>query len=426
MASSKSKNLGLHPWGVNSKLLWFLLFGYLVVYPFGQFTRIPLYFLPGEVSLYLTDLIVGVIGIVGGIWGKNKITPLNKTFCIFLIAALFSLTLASTRLSLNQTLISGLYLIRLLFYGLFFSTVYNLIQNDKEKKLVLDSLVLVGCATAIGGLIQYFLYTDLRSLLFFGWDEHVNRVAGTFLDPNFTSIILVFTTLLIFGLSHQMTGASHQLTGASHLGGVRWLQQVSPARWILVSVIFFTLLLTYSRSGYLAFVAGLAVYSIILKNIRIWVLGIALLMVGIFVLPKETSEGTKLARTTSINLRIENWQESLELFLAHPVFGVGFNSLRYVREPGVEKYGPSHAASGVDNSFLFVLATTGVVGFIAFLQVLKEIIIASWTNKNARIVTIPTLVALFIHSLFVNSLFYPWVLGWLALLLAAVLRPSKD
>ncbi|MBI3289959.1 O-antigen ligase family protein [Candidatus Microgenomates bacterium] len=424
MAYPKQKSLGLHLRGVGIKqLLWFPLFTYLVAFPFGQFTRLPLNFLPGEVSLYLTDLLVGVIGVVGVVWGKNKPTPLDKSFLLFITAALFSLMLASAALTPVQVAISSLYLIRLLFYGLFFSTIHSLIKNGSEKKLVLNSLLVVGIAVSAIGFVQYFLYPDLRALLMLGWDEHINRIVGTFLDPNFTSIILVFTLILM----------------GSHLRGEIGRSMSTPRRWVMGGclglLVFTALLLTYSRSGYLAFAASAAAYSIILpsslragKNLRIMILAAVLLAVGIFILPKQTSEGTKLERITSITLRVENLKGGLNLFQQSPVFGVGFNTLRYFRhERGrLAEYGPSHSASGLDNSFLFVLVTTGVVGFITFLKLLREIIRESMGSKGGRVIIIPTIVAVLVHSMFVNSLFYPWVLGWLAVLLAVTLRTGKD
>lgn len=384
------------------KVLWRFLFIYLILFPFGQFIKLPLNFIPGEVNVYLTDLLVGMIGVAGVIWGTNKATPLDKPFLLFVTTALFSLMVASPALTPMQLAISSLYLLRLLFYGLFFSTIYNLIKSPKEKKLVLSSLVVVGATIAAFGLIQYLFLPDLRALLFFGWDEHVNRVVGTFLDPNFTAMILVLTMVLFLE--------------RDRLGGLRNLG--------MLGVTFAVLLLTYSRSGYLAFVAAAGALAYLQKSGKIFIVSLAALLLGVYLLPKETSEGTKLERVTSINLRLENFKEGLALFKSNPVFGVGFNALRYVREPLVEKYGPSHSASGIDNSFLFVLTTTGLVGLLAFVNLTAKIIKESIGGKVSKVI-IPSLAALFVSSLFVNSLFYPWVLGWLALLLAAFLRTSK-
>ena len=386
-------------------LLWFLLFLYLVVFSFGQFNRLPLTFLPAEVKIYFTDILVGIIGIIGTcFWKAKKEFPFARPLFVFMVAAFFSLIVASVSLTASDTIASSLYLLRLVSYGLFFFTVWNLIKTNRENELILNSLIVIGVAIAVFGWIQYFLFPDLRALLTIGWDEHMNRVVGTFLDPNFTSIILVFTLILILGVE--------PLNG--------------PIKWAVFSVVLIALLLTYSRSGYLAFVAAIIVYSIILKNIRIGILGAVLLIGGIFLLPKQTSEGTKLERTASLNLRMENLREGWELFQVHPVFGVGFNTLRYTREPQAEKYGPSHAASGFDNSFLFVLVTTGIVGFVAFINLLWQIIREVWSVEKMRAILIPSFAALAVHCLFVNSLFYPWVLGWLVLLLAAGLRPSEN
>lgn len=430
LAHPKGLHRGLHLRGVHwvqyispgrwGKMLWFLIFLYLALFPFGQFTRLPFPFLPNEVRVYLTDVLVGMIGVV---WlfsfERGPLSKLKSFPAVvpFLVAALFSLLLAIPHLEVSEILISSLYFIRLASYFLFAGVVWSLVKTKKEQSLILGSLAIIGIAVAVFGWVQYLFYPDLKFLLAVGWDEHVNRIVGTFFDPSFTSIILVFTLILLFGRALR----------SSHLRGVHWVQHVSPGRWALLLVIFLALLFTYSRSGYLAFLAGAAAYSVITKNYKVVALGVLLLFSGIFLLPKQTSEGTKLERTASVLLRVENWKEGLALFKEHPLFGVGFNTLRYTR-PGLveEKYGPSHAAAGIDNSFLFVLATMGVVGFAAFVNLVVAIVKRGMESKGSRAVLIPTLVAAFVHSLFVNSLFYPWVLGWLALLFAGTLRAVKN
>lgn len=430
MAPPKQERLSVHLGGVHwmqivspprwGKVLWLLLFLYLVLFPFGQFIRLPLPFLPPEVRVYATDILVGLIGVI---WlfslagGRLARLRLRKEFFVFPTASLFSLLLAVGGLEPKEILVSSLYLIRLVSYFLFVGAVWDLVRTKEEQSLILNSLVCVGCAISVFGLVQYVIYPDLRVLLTFGWDEHLNRIVGTFLDPNFTSIILVFTLILL---------SSRVL----HLRGVHWVQRVSPRRWAwaLILVIFSALLLTYSRSGYLAFVAGMGALSYLARSPKIFLLSSAAILMGIFLLPKQTSEGTKLERTTSAILRIENLKEGVGIFREHPVFGVGFNTLRYTRPSlAEEKYGPSHAAAGIDNSFLFVLVTTGIVGFAAFINLAAVIVKESLSFLNrGRVIIIPTFAALFVHAMFVNSLFYPWALGWLALLLAGTLRAVKD
>ena len=112
----------------------------------------------------------------------------------------------------------------------------------------------------------------------------------------------------------------------------------------------------------------------------------------------------------------------MDLFKKKPVFGYGFNLLRTIQEPGLSTKEPfqiSHASGGVDNSFLFVLVTSGIVGGICFIR----FCISLWnmgkklaeTKKERRLgmIFLISLVAIAAHSMFVNSFFYPWILIWL-------------
>ncbi len=103
---------------------------------------------------------------------------------------------------------------------------------------------------------------------------------------------------------------------------------------------------------------------------------------------------------------------------------MGFNAYRYAQvDFGFRKAFPqipSHADSGTDNSYLFVLATTGVVGFICYIFYLYSIIHEVWIHKNrkGREVVIASFLTVAIGTLFINLLFYPAILLWLMILLS--------
>lgn len=376
------------------KIIWFIFFLYLVAFPFGQLNLVPLsLFSFQEVHLYITDILVGVIGVLGLIWQISKkqkqITPYTKQMAIFLVATFFSLLLAISSFKTKELFIAFLYLLRIAAYGTFYMALLNIVEFKKEKQLLFSSLITVGVTMSIFGWIGYFVFPDIRPLTQWGWDEHLNRIVGTFLDPSFTSIILVFTLILLTG----------NLTKNWHFGKV--------LIWIFV---FSTLLFTYSRSGFIAFLAGIATFSFLSKKPSILVYSSLLLFFGIVTLPRPEGEGVRLERTATVISRLQNWQETLELIKEKPLFGFGFNTLRYVRNS------PSRSAAGADNSFLFIASTTGIIGFIAFLSLLFSIFSDSARLHEGKFI-FATLVAACTHALFVNSLFYPWVLGWMLILL---------
>ena len=113
-------------------------------------------------------------------------------------------------------------------------------------------------------------------------------------------------------------------------------------------------------------------------------------------LPRPGGEGVKLERLYSLTNRLDSMKTGWEVFRRHPITGVGFNLLH-----------------GMDNSFIFILATTGISGFLAYLWLLKKQLEVSQLDARRY-----TLVAIIIHSLFNHTLFYAPVMLWLWLLLA--------
>ncbi|HSX08851.1 MAG TPA: O-antigen ligase family protein, partial [Candidatus Saccharimonadales bacterium] len=147
------------------------------------------------------------------------------------------------------------------------------------------------------------------------------------------------------------------------------------------------------------------------------------------------SEGTNLFRTTSSNARVATSQDALIIFQKNPILGVGFNAYRYARlthpltclpagrssSKGGETLTVDHGGAGTDNSFLFVLATTGIVGFVAYLYLLWSMVKVGKTNLGENpysAVLIASLIALCVDSFFINSLFYPFILVWVWIVIA--------
>ena len=209
-----------------------------------------------------------------------------------------------------------------------------------------------------------------------------------------------------------------------------------PVRLFGSALFLICLLLTYSRSSYLAFVFGLGIYSFSTKNIKLFVIIASIFLLGIFLIPKPAGEGGNLARTASSLARFNNWGQSLKIWQDHPLMGIGFNSYRFARE----KYGfmppnrpetslsgqgelVNHSLGGADNSFLLVLATTGVFGLAVFLNIWRRAIIT--IHNNYKEIILASLGAIFIHSFFQNALFYPFILEWMWILMAIGITKKK-
>lgn len=346
-------------------------------------------FFSPDVHVSLLDITIFLVFIFSAKKLLKVYRPLLKSIIIFPTIGLISLIFGTFRFGLNAGVVGSFYLFRWIIYSVIFVALGSKIQISKLR--------LLGLGTVILGILQYFLYPDIRWLQISEWDPHYYRVVSTFLDPGFTGLIIVFTLILI-----TLNPLKNRV-----LNLFIWF------------ISYFTFAFTYSRSSYLAFLVSFAWISWHKKSWKLF-LGVILLFVStIYLLPRSPDgEGVKLERTSSIAARIANWKTAWRIFNQNPILGVGFNTYRYAQGASLK----SHAGAGADSSLLFVAATTGIFGLIAYLLYLKNIYTL---NPDAYILK-ATLVALLIHSLFLNSLFYPPVMLWIAILVANSNSPSQS
>ena len=159
--------------------------------------------------------------------------------------------------------------------------------------------------------------------------------------------------------------------------------------------------LTYSRSTYISFLIAFIYLAKHFKKINILLFSFGIMLLTMFLLPRQPGEGTKLERTSSITAKIQNYQEAWTLFKKSPIIGVGYNNIPFVREIKIPN---SHANSGFDGSLATIFVSTGLIGGIIFLLGLKTLFTKSSLLQKTIILT-----TLF-HSIFANSLLYPWTL----------------
>jgi O-antigen ligase len=142
------------------------------------------------------------------------------------------------------------------------------------------------------------------------------------------------------------------------------------------------------------------------------------------VLPKTESVGTQLKRSDSITARIENWQNSLQIWKKYLLTGSGYNAYRFTQiQEGLAREEDllySHSAGGADSSLLLTGATSGILGVVVLLVFVVRVTNREVKRKFPALAV--SIAAVLIHSLFLNSLYYPWVMVWLAILIGEYSR----
>jgi len=378
----------------------YFLYLFILIFPFGQLLRWEPW--GAESAIHFNDLALGIVlfsWLV--IQGKNHKVLLKHWFVkpvlLWILAMVISLLLNLVNLTGKEVAISSLYLIRWAAYaGLFFVGVS---QTEKVRKNLLRLMVLAGLITGLAGLTQYLFLPNVTFLSAQNWDDHYFRLVGSFLDPGFTGAILILFLILVFSLRNSLENFLFWIVG------------------------YVAMALTYSRATYLMFLFGASLSSIFRRRPKIILGAIALMLVTLMLLPVHPGEGNKLGREYSVWSRINNWKQSLSVWQKSPLFGVGFNSYRYrlqdlgiLSQQGVRE---SHGG-GADSSIMLVLATTGIIGLLAYLNLGRVIL-----TRQKNLLIWSSFLGIFVHSWFNNTLFYPWVMEWLWLLLALTVEDKQ-
>lgn len=388
----------------------------LIVFPFGELLRFDL---GNNIRLKPLDIVAGLLAfswIILLLTKRIKKPSFNWALICFPLIALVSLAVNSIWLSPQALLIASFYLVRWISY---FSIIFIVHQfDDAFRRKILWFLVVDGLIIVLLGFVQYFFFSSLKPLYYLGWDDHMYRMFSVFLDPNYTGAFFVLYLLLVGGLlfkniTERKTNKPTNLRLPISLG-------------IICLVTLIALFVTFSRSSLLMLIGGVSVFFVLIGRKKlIYVLFAVLLVFVLLISSKFDVENINLFRKASSNARLGNYQTASGIIQEYPVLGVGFNAYRYAKERENIRMGwanaPSHADAGVDNSFLFVLATTGVVGFVSYLFLWTYPLRRAFLYYNKKrsifaVIFISSCVGLFIHAFFINSLFFPAIMLWMWLL----------
>lgn len=317
---------------------------------------------------------------------------------LFFLTGLLSLISSNLILSLSEFLTSFSYLVRWIAYAGIFFVVSDF--DHSFKKNISNLLIVIGFSVVGLGYLQYFFYSNLRNLYYLGWDEHMARMFSVFLDPNFAGAFFVLFFLFLV---------------------TRFFEKKSISIGILSILTLGAIFLTFSRSALIMLIVSSSLLFIQM-NKKIW---IAALLITVSIVMSFSSryfniENINLFRVVSSEARLETAKKAIEITGDNPIFGVGFNAYRYakldINMRNNNIYLASHADAGVDSSFLFVLATTGIIGFIFYSFLWFRI------SKIASILALTSITGVFVDSLFINSLFYPFIMFWVWVIIALSIR----
>ena len=363
---------------------------------FGQLIRIPISSEPNVLTI--TDILTTITifsFLIYTLTIKRSLKLESLTFPIVSLFALFAFSstiLALTVFSKTEILISTFFLLRFIIYFAFSIVIYNLVVKEKVTSWI-NFFLFTQLIFMTLGFIGFFLFPDLSFLTIYGWDPHQKRIVSTLLDPNFSGALFMIT--ISFAISYYL--------------------YFKEKKYLLYAVYaFFALILTFSRSSYLALIVAALTIGVLKSPKLILIITLAFSLV--FLVNQKVRSRIIGAFTLdeTAQARLESWNNALTIFKRNFLFGVGFNTYRYTQA----RYGffdsdnpqGGHSGAGSDSSILTTAATTGIIGLIFYLILLFSIFkiyLRHAKNYPLHLASLASFLGLLVHSQFVNSLFFP-------------------
>lgn len=269
---------------------------------------------------------------------------LLKDRAIVFIAVALLLSTVFSRVMGYSILIDGIIIIHLMVYLVIVKWVDN-----KNIEIIFKVMNFMAILICIYGIYQYFTgdltvdasWTDQSSY------GKLIRIYSTMRNPN------MFASYLTFNICYAVT----------------YFIKKHGDIYIAINIILSSicLILTYSRGGFIAFIAAILVITIICKEIKAVVyLGIMILLYYGYNYFESTSRAnlSAIAFDSSSLYRLEIWKASWGLFKQNIMFGGGLGSVSKLLSFSSDKL--KGFIVHAHNIPLHLLAETGLVGFTAF------------------------------------------------------------
>ncbi len=380
----------------------------------GQLVRLPAF--GSEGAILPNDLLIPAVA-AGWLWrgllahrvrflSSALSWPLGTMVVVFILTFFAGMTQLPF-LSGHERLVSAMYLVRWFEYVLLFFIVADVVRARQAGRTVLWSLFAAATVVALLGFVQLRVFPDFSSMVPKGWDPHVGRLLSTWFDPNFVAGFFSFIAVMAAAIALHAVGRMRYVL------------------WAVAAVMSVGLVLTFSRSGYVSFIAGVTVLTF-LKSRRLFMLMVVVAGLVVMSVPRvqERVLGAFVIDETA-KTRIVSWKNAMSVVYDFPLTGIGYNTYRYVQvDYGFQKTAAEHSAGGSDSSLLTILVTTGPAGLVVYLWMLWAYASIAWRAfrrgdapfvKGLGLGALSAIASVTAHSFFINSLLYPHMMETIAL-----------
>ena len=228
--------------------------------------------------------------------------------------------------------------------------------KEDDLSLVSDLTYVLGLAISIYGLFQ------INGIDFVQWSNPYNAIISTVGNPNFAGAILATMGVLSLGFAFSYFNDLKRFI----------------LNMILFCVILITIFLSEARQGLIGIVLGCSFVIGVWIHSKSKILGRFFFLVSGFIGfmavlgMLQIGPLSHLLYKGSVTIRGYYWRAGIEMFMAHPWFGVGSDYyggyFKQYREVGYPlNYGYEITSTNAHNVFIQIFSTTGIFAGTAYL-----------------------------------------------------------
>jgi len=238
--------------------------------------------------------------------------------------------------------------------------VRTYIQTPKQWNYFLRALLGTAVLVCIIGAYQYVFVPNIHIAQF---PKLMRRMSSTLQNPNLLGayLLMVLSVCISYILVYMKENRTREVISMLIIG----------------SILFLTMLLTYSRGIWISFGAMILYWAIFVER-RLFLSLLAVPIILYFY------DGEIASRLWSIFQGHDTlWDSTMYIVRENPIFGIGWNTF-YLVYPDYNYYiqGPHVLMYHAHNLYLNMLAETGIPGLLSFLAVIVGHVITSIRLKG--------------------------------------------
>ena len=237
------------------------------------------------------------------------------------------------------------------FLFLYVMTV-DILQDEKDIKKAVNLLILSSLIPLGMGFIELFTKFDFHQIMGL---EPSYRLYSVTTHCNVYAFYLVTLSILVTSILLQEKSHSKR-----------------QGLFVLLGLLAIQLIFTYARGVWISLVLALLILGIV-KHRKLFILTPLGIGLAIYLFPSIVERFAPVMNSgslenTSLAWRINLWLLSINYFIQHPIFGIGFGNYIFVEHDMIDVY------IGAHNDYLRILVETGVIGFSCFIGLLLSLL----------------------------------------------------